>query len=34
MIEKLLFEMNTYAALSPATTEILKTIFQVKQFKK
>ncbi|MNI34928.1 transcriptional activator FtrB [compost metagenome] len=34
MIEKLLFEMNTYAALSPATTEILKTICQVKQFKK
>jgi len=34
MIEKLLFEMNSYAALSPATTEVLKTIFQVKQFKK
>ncbi|WP_293955173.1 MULTISPECIES: Crp/Fnr family transcriptional regulator [unclassified Sphingobacterium] len=34
MIEKLLFEMNSYAPLSPATTEVLKTIFHVKQFKK
>ncbi len=34
MIEKLLFEMNSYAALSPATTEVLKTICQVKLFKK